>query len=142
MLFRSGGYHGFSDFVMVGGHDFAAPEDGPARLGAMPDTAGLPPAATADILLLRYNDIEGSRRALRMYGDQLAAVIVEPMLGSAGVIPAHREYLEMLRSETLRTGTLLICDEVISLRQAHGGLQSSYDLTPDITTMAKIIGGG
>jgi len=137
-----GGYHGFSDFVMVGGHALP-PASSPIGVSiAQPDTAGLPLAAQQDVVLIRYNDIGAVREAMQRYGQELAAVIIEPMLGSGGVIPASPDFLAAVREETAKAGVLLICDEVISLRLAYGGLQSHYGLEPDITTMAKIIGGG
>jgi len=137
-----GGYHGFSDFVMVGGHALP-PVSSPIGVSiAQPDTAGLPLAAQQDVVLIRYNDISAVREAMRRYGHELAAVVIEPMLGSGGVIPAKPDFLAAVREETARAGVMLICDEVITLRLAYGGLQSHYGLEPDFTTMAKIIGGG
>lgn len=137
-----GAYHGAYDFVMVGGGQLPAVDD-PVRLTRpVPDLGGLPPAATDDVVLIRYNDADAVREAVRLHGDSLAAILVEPILGAGGVIPAEREFLAVLREETARAGIVLICDEVVSLRQAVGGAQSSYGLEPDLTTMAKIIGGG
>ncbi|MGD9600371.1 MAG: aspartate aminotransferase family protein [Gammaproteobacteria bacterium] len=137
-----GAYHGSSDFVMVGGHGLPAPDD-PRRVTVpLPDIGGLPPAATADVLLIRYNDPEAVRAAVQRHGHELATIIVEPVLGAGGVIPAEREFLQVLRAETARAGIVLICDEVITLRQSAGGAQAEYGIAPDLTTMAKIIGGG
>jgi glutamate-1-semialdehyde 2,1-aminomutase len=137
-----GAYHGSSDFVMVGGHGLPAPDD-PIRLSEpQADVGGLPRAATADVVLMRYNDPEAVGEAVRLYGDELAAILVEPILGAGGVIPAEAGFLNVLREETERAGIVLICDEVISLRQTVGGAQAWYGLRPDLTTMAKIIGGG
>ncbi len=137
-----GAYHGSSDFVMVGGHELPAVDD-PALLSVpTPDVGGLPAAAINDVVLLRYNDCEAVRTAIRLHGKDLAALIVEPMLGAGGVIPADPAFLAVIREETARAGVVLICDEVITLRQAYGGAQSQYGFTPDLTTMAKIIGGG
>jgi glutamate-1-semialdehyde 2,1-aminomutase len=137
-----GAYHGAYDFVMVGGGSLPAVDD-PVRLTRpAPDVGGLPPAATDDVVLIRYNDAQAVRDAVRQHGDSLAAILVEPMLGAGGVIPADPEFLAVLREETARAGIVLICDEVITLRHAVGGAQSAYGLEPDLTTMAKIIGGG
>ena len=89
-----------------------------------------------------YNDIEATRAALRASADSIGTVIVEPMMGAAGAIPASREFLGMLREETRRTGALLIFDEVMTSRLSPGGLQGLYDITPDITTLGKFWGGG
>lgn len=137
-----GGYHGFSDFVMVGGHELPAPDD-PVRVSVpTADVGGLPAAASDDVVLIRYNDPEAVREAVARFGGELAAIIVEPILGGGGVIPAEAEFLDVLRTETERAGIVLICDEVITLRHAYGGAQGYYGLQPDLTTMAKTIGGG
>ncbi|MCB1745602.1 MAG: aspartate aminotransferase family protein [Gammaproteobacteria bacterium] len=137
-----GGYHGATDFVMVGGHGLPAPDD-PVRVSEPhADVGGLPAAASTDVVLIRYNDAEAVREAVARFGDELAAIIVEPIQGAGGVIPATAEFLHVLREETRRTGIVLICDEVITLRHAVGGAQGFYGLDPDLTTMAKIIGGG
>ncbi len=137
-----GGYHGSSDFVMVGGHGLPAPDD-PVRV-TVPhaDVGGLPQAACDDVVLMRYNDVDAVREAVATYGHELAAIIVEPIQGAGGVIPANADFLRVLRDETRRAGIVLICDEVITLRHAVGGAQGYYGFDPDLTTMAKIIGGG
>lgn len=137
-----GAYHGSSDFVMVGGHGLPAPND-PSHLSVpKADVGGLPRAATQDVILLRYNDPESVRAAIDEARGDLAALLIEPMLGAGGLIPADPEFLAVVREETARAGVVLICDEVVTLRQAYGGAQSQYGLEPDLTTMAKIIGGG
>jgi glutamate-1-semialdehyde 2,1-aminomutase len=137
-----GAYHGAYDFVMVGGSCLPAVDD-PVRVShPLQDVGGLPPAATDDVVLIRYNDPQAVREAVRLHGDTLAAILVEPMLGAGGVIPAEREFLAVLREETARAGIVLVCDEVVTLRHAVGGAQSACGLEPDLTTMAKIIGGG
>ena len=137
-----GGYHGSSDFVMVGGHDIPALDD-PVKVSTpKPDLAGLPDAATSQIILMKYNDSAAVREAVDRYGDEMAAIIVEPIMFAGGVVPAEPEFLETLREETERKGIVLICDEVVTLRQAVGGAQGYYGLEPDLTTMAKTIGGG
>jgi glutamate-1-semialdehyde 2,1-aminomutase len=137
-----GGYHGFSDFVMVGGHELPEPDD-PVKVSVpTADVGGLPAAASDDVVLIRYNDPEAVREAVARYGGELAAIIVEPILGGGGMIPAQAEFLAVLRAETERAGIVLICDEVITLRHAYGGAQGHYGLEPDLTTMAKTIGGG
>ncbi|MGR8949201.1 MAG: aspartate aminotransferase family protein [Gammaproteobacteria bacterium] len=137
-----GGYHGSSDFVMVGGHDIPAIGDSVKVSRPKPDLAGLPDAATEQVVLIKYNDVEAVTEAVSRYGDEMAAIIVEPIMFAGGVIPATPEFLRVLRAETARKGILLICDEVVTLRQAVGGAQGYYGLEPDLTTMAKTIGGG
>ena len=76
------------------------------------------------------------------YASELAAIIVEPVLGSMGMVPATKEFLQVLRDSATKYGIILIFDEVISLRIDKGGAQSFFDITPDLTCMGKIIGGG
>src|SRR3569833_557089 len=89
-----------------------------------------------------FNDIEGTRKLIRTPAAELAAVIVEPVMGSGGVIPATREFLQMLREETKRADVVLIFDEVMSSRLAPGGVQSLVGIQPDLTTLGKFWGGG
>ena len=89
-----------------------------------------------------YNDAENCRQLIRQHADRLAAVILEPMFGSAGCIRAEPEFLAMLREETRRAGTLLIFDEVMTSRLTPGGLQADTGVMPDLTTLGKYIGGG
>lgn len=89
-----------------------------------------------------YNDVAGAVAAVREAGDKLAAVIVEPMQGSGGCIPATREFLQALRDVTKETGALLIFDEVMTSRHGFGGLQQRLGITPDMTTFGKYMAGG
>ena len=89
-----------------------------------------------------YNDAEGVSRSILELGDTLAAVLVEPMLGSGGCIPASRDFLEALRAATRQTGAVLIFDEVMTSRHSAGGLQQRLGVTPDLTTLGKYMAGG
>jgi len=89
-----------------------------------------------------YNDAEAATRAILAEGDQLAAVLVEPMLGSGGCIPASREFLQALRDATRQTGAVLIFDEVMTSRHSAGGLQARHGIIPDMTTLGKYMAGG
>ena len=137
-----GGYHGTWDDVQL---SVSPPLD---RAGAVerpigvPDSPGLTPGASGSTVLIPYNDIEAARAILEPLGDRLAAVVVEPMLGSGGMIPAEQDYLDGLRALTSELGALLIFDEVITFRITPGGMQALYGVTPDLTTIGKIIGGG
>lgn len=91
---------------------------------------------------LTYNDVEGTVAAIREAGDKLAAVLVEPMLGSGGCIPATREFLAALRDACTETGAVLIFDEVMTSRHSEGGLQQRHGVIPDMTTLGKYIAGG
>ena len=89
-----------------------------------------------------YNDAEGAAKAIREAGDKLAAVLVEPMLGSGGCIPASRAFLAALRAACTATGAVLIFDEVMTSRHSFGGLQSRTGVIPDLTTLGKYVAGG
>jgi glutamate-1-semialdehyde 2,1-aminomutase len=137
-----GGYHGTHDYAEVSTHPVPA-EAGPAdRPLARPDSIGTPAWALEQTVVLPFNDPDAAERILRQEGSQVAAVILEPIIGAGGVIAATPEFLERLRRVTSELGMLLIFDEVISLRVAPGGAQQLYGVTPDLTTMGKIIGGG
>ena len=93
-------------------------------------------------IIQQYNDCDGVRDAIREHGSDLAAVLVEPMQGSGGCIPASPEFLTVLREETHRVGSFLILDEVMTSRLGRAGAQSQYDIKPDLTTLGKWVGGG
>jgi glutamate-1-semialdehyde 2,1-aminomutase len=122
-----GAYHG--------SHDDFTIAYGEAPSGIIPTTA-------MHVLEVEFNNRDEISRVMTEHGNEVAAVIVEGVLGSAGMIPPEDDYLRHLRSETVRHGALLVMDEVISLRVAHGGAQDLYGVTPDLTAMGKIIGGG
>jgi glutamate-1-semialdehyde 2,1-aminomutase len=137
-----GGYHGTHDHAEVSTHPVPA-DAGPAdRPLARPDSIGTPAWALEQTVVLPFNDPDAAERILREEGSQVAAVILEPIIGAGGVIAATIEFLQRLRRVTGELGMLLIFDEVISLRVAPGGAQQLYGVTPDLTTMGKIIGGG
>jgi glutamate-1-semialdehyde 2,1-aminomutase len=119
-----GGYHGSHDLVQD------------------PEIAGTLPDVGEYAVVIPYNDAAGATAILDRHGTELAAVIVEPILGSGGMIPADPEYLQALRAACDRHGSLLIFDEVISFRVARGGAQELYGIRPDLTTLGKVIGGG
>jgi len=137
-----GGYHGTHDFAEVSTRPDLELAGSATAPNPVADSAGTPQVALSETVVLPYNDLGSVERILREHRRELAAVIVEPVIGAGGVIPAEREFLEGLRSLTRELGILLIFDEVISLRIAPGGAQDYYGVMPDLTTMAKIIGGG
>jgi glutamate-1-semialdehyde 2,1-aminomutase len=131
-----GCYHGHADTLLV------AAGSGVATLG-IPGCPGVPPSFVAHTLSLPYNDIPALRAVMREKGKDVACIIVEPVAGNMGLVPPADGFLETLREETLRAGSLLIFDEVMTgFRLAWGGAQALYRIDPDLTTMGKIIGGG
>src|SRR5437773_2583483 len=137
-----GGYHGTHDYAEVSTHPILAEAGPPERPVARPDSIGTPQWILDGSVILPFNNPDAAERILREEGEQVAAVILEPIIGAGGVIAATSEFIERLRAVTVELGMLLIFDEVISLRVAPGGAQQLYGVTPDLTTMGKIIGGG
>ena len=137
-----GGYHGSHDTVSVSVR--VDPRQAGERHApdARPATEGLADGVLDSVVVLPFNETEAARAILERHKGQLAAVIVEPMLGSVGMLPATAEFLAMLRQFTADNGVVLIFDEVISYRIAPGGAQEYYGITPDLTSLGKIIGGG
>ncbi len=103
---------------------------------------GSPINAPFDYIVAPYNDSEATRALIARHAAELSVVVLEPMLGSGGCIPALPEFLHMIRAETQRTGALMILDEVMTSRLAPGGLQAVRGVRPDLTTLGKYIGGG
>ncbi len=132
----AGGYHGHADGLLVRGGS------GLATLG-IPDSAGVPLSYAENTLVAPYNNVEAIRQILELYPKQVAAIIVEPVAANMGVVLPRPGFLEGLRQLTSEFGALLIFDEVITgFRVAYGGAQTIYKITPDLTCMGKVIGGG
>jgi glutamate-1-semialdehyde 2,1-aminomutase len=131
-----GCYHGHADFLLV------RAGSGVTTLG-LPDSAGVPEGTAQDTLVAPYNDLPAVERLFGENRGQTAAVIVEPVAGNMGVIPPEPGFLTGLRSMTSAEGALLIFDEVITgFRVTYGGAQALYGVTPDLTCLGKVIGGG
>lgn len=132
----SGAYHGHSDGLL------AEAGSGLATLG-IPGSAGVPAAVAAQTIVLPFNDASSLTMAFARHAGAIAAVIVEPVMANAGVIPPQPGFLEQLRELTRADGALLIFDEVITgFRVGPGGAQARYGVRPDLTVLGKIIGGG
>lgn len=131
-----GCYHGHGDSFLV------KAGSGMLTFG-MPTSPGVPPGLSGLTSILRYNDFDDASRLFAEHGDEIACVIVEPVVGNANCIPPRPGFLQHLRELCTRHGALLILDEVMTgFRVALGGAQAYYDVTPDLTTFGKIIGGG
>jgi glutamate-1-semialdehyde 2,1-aminomutase len=110
---------------------------------SLPDSPGVPPGFAKETLVAKYNDVISVSKLFEQHGKNVAALIVEPVCGNMGVIPPAKVFLRFLRTLTRRYGTLLIFDEVITgFRIAIGGAQSFYGVTPDLTCLGKVLGGG
>jgi glutamate-1-semialdehyde 2,1-aminomutase len=132
----AGGYHGHSDGLLV------EAGSGVATL-AIPGSAGVPAATASATIVVAYNDADAAEAPFAAHPGRIAGVIVEPVAANAGVIPPADGYLARLRALTAANGAVLIFDEVITgFRVAHGGAQARYGVTPDLTVLGKIVGGG
>ena len=136
MVKFAGNYHGHVDSLLVAAGSSAA------TLG-VPNSPGVTAGTTQDTLVLAYNDAAGLEAAFARHGPRIAGVIVEPLAGNMGCVPAAPEFRTALRQLTQQHGAVLIFDEVMSgFRVAYGGAQSLFGIRPDLTTLGKIIGGG
>jgi glutamate-1-semialdehyde 2,1-aminomutase len=132
-----GCYHGHSDGLLAKGAG-----SGVATLG-IPGSPGVTEGAARDTLTAPYNDLDAVRALFAERGDEIAAVIVEPVAANMGVVPPEPGFLETLRELCTASGALLVFDEVITgFRIAYGGAQSLFGVTPDLTTLGKVMGGG
>lgn len=138
----AGCYHGHSDLVLV------AAGSGPSTLG-IPDSAGVPASIAQEVITVPFNDLDGLRAALEQWGEDVAAVMVEPIVGNFGMVMPHPGFLEGLCKLTHENGSLVIYDEVITAFRFHYGSTQTYaglagheDIIPDLTALGKIIGGG
>jgi glutamate-1-semialdehyde 2,1-aminomutase len=132
----AGCYHGHSDLVLV------AAGSGPSTLGT-PDSAGVPKSIAQEVITVPFNDIEPFKEALEKWGDQVAGVLVEPIVGNFGIVEPKPGFLQQVNELTHAAGALVIYDEVITaFRFMYGGAQDFLGVKPDLTALGKIIGGG
>lgn len=138
----AGCYHGHADLVLV------AAGSGPSTLG-IPDSAGIPPSIASEVITVPFNELDGLRLALERWGDEVAAVMVEPIVGNFGMVMPKPGFLEALCKMTREAGALVIYDEVISAFRFHYGSSQTFSafpdqeaIRPDLTALGKIIGGG
>lgn len=131
-----GCYHGHSDLVLV------AAGSGPATLG-IPDSAGIPKSIAQDVITVPFNDIGAYEASLKKWGKEIAAVLVEPIVGNFGIVMPQPNFLHHVNELTHQYGALVIYDEVITaFRFTYGGAQNIFNIVPDMTALGKIIGGG
>ena len=132
----AGCYHGHFDLVLV------AAGSGPATLGT-PDSAGVTTATAEEVITVPFNDPEAFMAAMDRWGDQLAAILIEPIVGNFGIVEPKPGFLELVHATAEQKGALTIYDEVITAFRFHyGGAQTLLGLTPDLTALGKVIGGG
>ena len=132
----AGNYHGHVDSLLVAAGSAAATL-------SVPNSPGVTPGTVADTLILPYNDANAVITAFDQFGDELAAVIVEPVAGNMGCVIGTSNFLQTLRRVTGKYGAVLIFDEVMcGFRVSYGGAQQRFDIMPDLTTLGKVIGGG
>jgi glutamate-1-semialdehyde 2,1-aminomutase len=132
----AGCYHGHSDLVLV------AAGSGPSTLGT-PDSAGVPKSIAQEVITVPFNDVEAYRSAMEKWGGQIAAVLVEPIVGNFGIVEPKEGFLQAVNDITHEHGALVIYDEVITaFRFMYGGAQDLLGVKPDMTALGKIIGGG
>ena len=137
-----GAYHGNHDAVQISvmpDTTIAGDAESPTSILM---TDGMTPRSADEIVIMPYNDLENAERIIRDNADELAAVIVEPINGQCGMVPADPEFLDGVRRVTSELGILLIFDEVIAFRASRGGAQEYFGVTPDLTCFGKVIGGG
>ena len=132
----SGCYHGHSDLMLI------AAGSGPATLGS-PDSAGVTKATAKEVITVPFNDVEAYREMMKEWGDQVACVLVEPIVGNFGIVEPKPGFLQAVNDITHEHGALVIYDEVITaFRFTYGSAQQVYGIEPDMTALGKIIGGG
>merc|ERR1711966_240935 len=131
-----GCYHGHADGFLV------SAGSGVITLG-LPDSPGVPKGAAAGTLTAEDNNLKSVEELLEANKDEIAAIVLEPVVGNSGFIPPTKEFLQGLRELTTKHGAVLVFDEVMTgFRISYGGAQKYFGVTPDITTMGKVIGGG
>lgn len=132
----SGQYHGHSDLVLV------AAGSGPSQLGS-PDSAGVPESVAREVITVPYNDLDAYKEAIDYWGNEIACVLVEPIVGNFGMVEPQPGFLEGVNEISHNNGTLVIYDEVITAFRFHyGAAQDLYKVYPDLTAFGKIVGGG
>ncbi|MEG0635913.1 Glutamate-1-semialdehyde 2,1-aminomutase [compost metagenome] len=138
-----GGYHGFTDDLAISAHpnpdNFPGPDFNPK---ALPDSDGIPNHVSDNVIVLIQNNFEACEKILRGNSEDIACVIMELQACAGGIIELDKTFVQKIRALTKELGILLIVDETVTLRAAYNGLQSVYEIKPDLTVLGKMIGGG
>ena len=142
VLKMEGGFHGNTEQMEISVSPNLALAGPPERPTPLPDTQGIPQGVLQDILTAPFNNLEATEKIIQENEKELAAIIVEPVMGYSGMVPSKKEYLEFLREISSQKNIFLIFDEIITFRLSPGGAQKLYGVRPDLTTFGKIIGGG
>lgn len=137
-----GAYHGTSDHVSISVATDLSRAGSAEAPQPVPSSRGITPNTLADVVILPFNDAVAARRIIAQHQDELAAVVIEPVLAGIGYVPAEVDFLEAVRQACDGQNTLLIFDEVQTLRVSPGGIQQWYNILPELTCLGKIIGGG
>ena len=137
-----GGYHGSFDDVTISIHPSAEAAGDRRFPDPVPDSEGIPPEVVGNVVILPFNDIDAIAERLRLLRDEVAGILVEPLMGGAGMIPPKPDFLRDLRDLAHELKMLLMFDEVMMFRLSRSGAQGLFGVTPDLTSLGKIIGGG
>jgi glutamate-1-semialdehyde 2,1-aminomutase len=137
-----GGYHGSADHAYVSVHPDLSRAGSATSPKSLSDSYGISSKTMSEVVVMPFNNAAAIERIVKKEKDTLACIIVEPMMGAAGIIPAKKGFLRDLRRITRENDVLLIFDEVQTLRHSLGGAQGMYGVIPDVTVLGKIIGGG
>lgn len=137
-----GGYHGSHDYANVSVHPAIELSGDPDEPKSVPEAMGISDDILNNVVVLPYNNINATEKIVKKHKAELACVIAEPMMGAAGVIPAKEQFFLDLKQMTKDNDIILIFDEVQTFRFSMGGAQRVYNITPDLTALGKIIGGG
>jgi len=137
-----GAFHGSYDWAEVGQMGTPATWGTPDAPVAVPSYAGMPTSVADEAVILRFNDVEGARRRIAAAADRLACVLLDPMPSRVGLIPPEADFIAAIVETARQYGILVICDEVLNLRQSYRGASARYAIQPDLIAAGKIIGGG
>jgi glutamate-1-semialdehyde 2,1-aminomutase len=137
-----GGYHGTHDLAEASVSPSIEEAGSINKPNLVPYSKGIPMGSFANVVVVPFNNIEATKAAIHANKHEVAAIIIEPVMNAAGTIPATKEYIKFLREITTEEGILLLFDEVATFRLSYAGAQGHYQVTPDLSAIGKIIGGG